>query len=88
MDTWQGAWIAATNLGSDKFSGHTAKLQAGAHILYAYATDGQEATSTNTGLQSSPVISDITAYQFLVHVSVAALSPTSLSFPVLALSST
>jgi hypothetical protein len=37
------------------------------HILYAYATDGQEATSTNTGVQSSPLIGNIKAYEFLVY---------------------
>ena len=41
LDTWQGAWIAATNGGSGAFSAETASLPQGLHILYAYATDGQ-----------------------------------------------
>jgi DNA-binding beta-propeller fold protein YncE len=68
VDTWQGPWIAATNVGSGQFKGKIQiPLQLGRHILYAYETDGQEATSTNTGEQSSPMISNITAYAFLEY---------------------
>jgi YVTN family beta-propeller protein len=82
VDTWQGPWQAATNQGSGSFSGTTPALQFGFHILYAYSTDGQEATSTNTGPQSSPLISNITAYGFLVAppVPVISLSSASLTF--------
>jgi len=80
VDTWQGPWTAATNLGGGDFSGQTTALQPGVHIVYAYATDGQDATSTNTGFQSSPLISDITAYLFLVSPPKATLSPSSLAF--------
>jgi hypothetical protein len=66
VDTWQGQWLAATNNGSGDFSAATPALQQGFHILYAYATDGQEATSTNTSHQGSPLIGNITAYGFLV----------------------
>ena len=79
MDTWQGAWTAANNLGGGQFSGQTAALPRGLHILYAYSTDGQEATSTNTDLQSSPLISNIAAYPFTVAP--PSLSPGSLNFP-------
>jgi len=79
VDTWQGPWTAATNLGYGDFSSQLAALQPGLQILYAYATDGQEATSTNTGY-SSPLISDIAAYLFLVSPPNATLSPGSLSF--------
>ncbi len=82
VDTWQGAWTAAASLGSGHFSGRMAKLQAGAHTLFAYATDGQEATSTNTGLQSSPLIGGIAAYPFVVSLSSVELSPGSVTFPV------
>jgi IS30 family transposase len=37
-------------------SGTAPTLPLGTHILYAYATDGQEATSTNTGFQTSPLV--------------------------------
>jgi hypothetical protein len=39
----------------------------GTPILYAFAVDGQEATSVNTGAGSSPIIGNITAYLFLVQ---------------------
>ncbi len=80
VDTWQGAWLAATDQGSGTFSGQTQALQPGFHILYAYSTDGQEATSTITGFQSSPLTSNITAYGFLVSLPSVALSAASLDF--------
>ncbi|MBV8906234.1 MAG: YncE family protein, partial [Acidobacteriia bacterium] len=65
LDTWQGPWQPATSEGSNNFTGTVSGLAPGTHILYAYSTDGQDATSTNTGFQSSPLISNITAYVFL-----------------------
>ena len=50
----------------------TASLQAGFHILYFYPTDGQEATSVNTGAQSAPLIGNIKAYGFLVTATATA----------------
>jgi DNA-binding beta-propeller fold protein YncE len=68
VDTWQGPWMTATNEGLGQFKGKIQRpLELGEHILYAYETDGQEATSTNTGAQSSPMISNITAYIFLAY---------------------
>jgi len=48
--------LAASRDDSGGFSGETPALAEDFHILYAYATDGREATSTNTGQQSSPLI--------------------------------
>jgi YVTN family beta-propeller protein len=68
VDTWQGTWSSAKQTSSGHFQGKVRRpLQLGVHILYAYATDGQEATSTNTGQQSSPLVGNIKAYVFLVH---------------------
>jgi YVTN family beta-propeller protein len=68
VDTWQGKWHSARKQRSGCFQGKIRKpLQKGIHTLYAYATDGQDATSTNTGQQSSPLIGNIQAYVFLVH---------------------
>jgi YVTN family beta-propeller protein len=68
VDTWQGPWIEATSKGSGRYQGRVViPLRVGVHILYAYATDGQDATSTNTGQQSSPLIGNIQAYSFLVY---------------------
>ena len=63
FDTWQGPWIAATG-GPATFSGTAPVLSTGTHILYAFATDGQDATSTITGSGSSPLTGIITAYLF------------------------
>jgi YVTN family beta-propeller protein len=72
VDTWQGPWTAATASNqSGAFIGTiSSPLQPGFHILYAYSTDGQDATH-NTGSTPgsggmNPLISNITAYGFLV----------------------
>jgi YVTN family beta-propeller protein len=81
VDTWQWPWLNATSQGGGAFSGAASTLQQGFHILYAYATDGEEATSTTTGTQSNPLTGSIAAYGFLVGPPpVANVSPTSLSF--------
>jgi DNA-binding beta-propeller fold protein YncE len=66
VDSWRGIWTAATSEGSGNFQGITPALLPGFHILYAYATVGQQATSTITAAQSSPLIGSIAAYGFLV----------------------
>ena len=65
MDSWQNAWTAAKVNGSS-FIGTSEPLQAGFHVLYAYAVDGQAATSTEAG---SPQIGAVQAYGFFVTVS-------------------
>jgi len=72
FDTWQGQWSLANVEGFQKvkkvFSGQpTSPLSLGIHTLYAYAADGQDATSINTGLGTSPIDSNIRAYVFLVY---------------------
>jgi YVTN family beta-propeller protein len=68
FDTWQGPWTAATSTGGGGFTGTAPTLSLGTHILYAYATDGQDATSTMTTIDggSSPLIGAISAYLFNV----------------------
>ncbi len=62
VDTWQNDW--STALGKNpSFSGTVLPLQPGFHILYAYAGDGQEATSTQAG---SPLTGAVQAYGFVV----------------------
>jgi YVTN family beta-propeller protein len=75
-DTWQRKWSAATP-GSGSFSGTVASLQPGFHILYAYAGDSQEATSTQP---QSPLIGAIQAYGFLVTPPAPAVTPQSITF--------
>ncbi len=82
VDSMQGQWTQATNTGGGNFSGTTASLQNGSHTLYAFATDGQDATSTITGAQSSPLIGSIASYTFSVAGSGSSfsVSPSPLAF--------
>ncbi|MGD0732538.1 MAG: Ig-like domain repeat protein [Terracidiphilus sp.] len=69
VDSWGGAWIAATPGTGGQFTGTTGALQPGYHILYAFATDGQDAGSTQgqgeLGSDNSPIVGNIAAYGFL-----------------------
>src|SRR5581483_2869060 len=69
VDAWQGPWLQATG-SAPNFSGTLPSLASGIHVIYAYATDGQVADSIQPGSshngQSSPLISTISAYLFLV----------------------
>ncbi|KAF0221782.1 MAG: hypothetical protein FD174_113 [Geobacteraceae bacterium] len=66
-DTWQGEWKSATTFnGTSGTVNDATPLLKGGHVLYMFATDGQEATSTNTGYQGSPLIGSIAAYAFTV----------------------
>src|SRR5579863_8731997 len=80
MDTWQGSWTAATATTPGNFKGTTTTLLPGFHTIYAYATEGEEATSTVTGAQSSPLIGTIAAYGFLVATPLADVAPPMLNF--------
>ena len=55
VDTWTGQWQAATPAGIS-WTATLPALQNGLHVLYAYAADGQDATSINTGSGSSPIL--------------------------------
>ncbi len=67
VDSIQGVWQAATSSGGS-YSATTATLPLGTHTMYAYATDGCDSTSINTGSQSSPLIGAIVSYTFTVTV--------------------
>ena len=71
VDSWLGTWSSGISQGSGAFSGSTPTLSTGIHTVYAYATEGQASTSTNTGAQSSPLVGNITAYTFLVPAGAA-----------------
>jgi YVTN family beta-propeller protein len=65
LDTWQGAWLPADyNPASFSWSFTAPSLSLGVHLLYAFAADGQEATSVNVA--SSPIPGAVTTYLFLV----------------------
>jgi YVTN family beta-propeller protein len=67
FDTWQGPWLATTSAPGG-FSGIAPTLAVGPHILYAFATDGQDSSSimSNTNGGSSPLMGAIAAYSFAV----------------------
>lgn len=68
MDSIQGGWLKATPAGvAGSYRLTTAPLSQGAHTLYVFATDGSDATSINTGSQSSPLIGAIANYSFSVN---------------------
>jgi YVTN family beta-propeller protein len=85
FDSWTGPWTAAvrgTPTGNSvAFNATVATpLEPGFHILYAFATDGEDGTSVNTGGQSSPLIGTIAAYGFLVAPPVGTAFPPTLTF--------
>jgi len=65
LDTWQGSWTQATGT-SPQFTGQTSALPLGTHVLYAYATDGQDAGINGDGVSGQEVIGQIAAYVFTV----------------------
>jgi YVTN family beta-propeller protein len=78
FDTWQGAWQKAVGTGS-VFSGTpAAPLALGTHILYAFAGDGQEATSIGV---SNINIGSIQAYVFTV-INPVVIPPEQFNTPV------
>ena len=75
VDTWQGTWNPTT-LSSGTYSGtlpsNAPPIPPGFHMLYAYATAGDDAnTSSTSGLQASPLVGAIAAYGFLVAPPIA-----------------
>ena len=60
LDTWQIPWLPASGT-APNFSGTTPTLSLGTHILYAFATDGQDANSTGVAQQ---LIGSMAAYVF------------------------
>jgi YVTN family beta-propeller protein len=65
IDSRFGEWKKASMSGSSGVAVLPA-LDKGTHILYAFATDGMDATSVNSGAGASAVIGDIETYVFTV----------------------
>ncbi len=63
VDTWLGTWTPTKT--QSGFSATLAPLSPGVHTIYAFATDGEDSTSTISGVQSGPTVGQIAAYQFL-----------------------
>ena len=86
LDSLQGTWSKATAAGGADWSATTASLVQGRHILYAFAVDGQEATSVNHG---APLLGRMAVYTFtVVTAPTVTLSPSSLNFADQILSTT
>ncbi len=64
VDTWLGTWTPTKT--QSGFSAILAPLSPGVHTIYAFATDGEDSTSTISGMQSGPTVGQIASYQFLV----------------------
>ena len=82
-DSWQGPWTVATPTGNGQFSSSALVLSPGFHTIYAYATDGQDATSVSSGAQSNVFASNVVSYSLLVLQSnspFGALSSQALTF--------
>ena len=62
FDSFEGPWRQGTPRTPESFTGTASGLSVGIHILYAFATDGEEATSIMPA--SSPGIGGIAAYLF------------------------
>jgi YVTN family beta-propeller protein len=73
VDTWQGTWTQAIGANAS-FSGTTAALTAGFHVLYAYASDGQDSGASGNGFNSQIAIGQIAAYPFVVMNGSAAVA--------------
>lgn len=67
VDTWEGQWLRAAAANNTQWMATPGPLPNGMHILYVYATDGQDAGSISTSPNYSPVIGSIAAYVFLVR---------------------
>ena len=75
VDTMQGKWTPAPASGGG-FSGTAPSITPGFHMLYAYATAGDDAnTSSFNGLQASPVTGAIASYGFLSAPPIANAQP-------------
>ncbi len=90
VDNVIGPWTAAP-AAAGQFTVNAAPKPPGMHILYTFATDGQDATSVNTGAQSAPFIGNITATPFfvappgtpdLLSIAVPPSVPVAIGFPV------
>lgn len=67
FDSTEGEWSQADG-GGASFN-ESDYIAPGFHVLYAYATDGQEATATVAQPGTSPIVGKVTAYGFTVGVS-------------------
>ena len=65
VDTWQGPWTRASG-SNPAFSGQTGTLSLGTHILFAYTSDGQDASFNGDAFGGQVTIGEVAAYAFTV----------------------
>jgi YVTN family beta-propeller protein len=65
VDTWQGTWTRAGG-SNPAFTGQTGTLSLGTHVLFAYASDGQDASINGDAFNGQVTIGQIAAYPFAV----------------------
>ena len=66
VDDVTAAWSSAAGNPGGPFTASLPSQAEGLHFLFAFATDGQDSTSVNTGFQSSPLISNLAVMPFFV----------------------
>lgn len=76
LDSTEGAWTRAT--GSNPFTATFSGLSTGAHTLYAFGADGQDAP-LHTASQSAPLVGTIASYAFTVGTAPLATPAVSLA---------
>jgi YVTN family beta-propeller protein len=84
VDSQQGTWTPVSP-GPNAFTGTASGLAPGFHIMYAYAADGQFATSENSGAyseQDGPVVGTIASYGFLVAPPIATVNAAPITNPM------
>jgi hypothetical protein len=76
VDSMQGTWTSAVSIGDGYFSGTASNITPGFHMLYAFATEGDDADSSSfTGLLASPLVGPVASYGFLVAPPIAEVQP-------------
>jgi len=66
VDSTSGAWQPATVAGTNQYAATGMTLASGSHTVYAFATDGQDSTTVNTGPGASPLVGGVNSYTFSV----------------------
>jgi YVTN family beta-propeller protein len=82
LDTWQGPWLIANPGGANATGTPASPLSVGTHVLYAFATDSQDATTAGLS-KSEALLGSIAAQVFTVTPPAApavSLNPPSLTF--------
>ena len=78
FETWSGPWLKASPGAGGWTVQPPSALARGVHVLYAFASDGQDTTGNKIEDGSSPVIGSIASYLFVAgatRIAVTSVSP-------------